>query len=273
MSVPLPLVPAELFGGLLIVPDGSEPMPNQPKNLMVGRPSGHSASGGPVRAVRRARSAQLVLEGGVFAVAAMFAVWSAVNAKQSQMGPLLAAVEATGRGGAPKATIPFVAATSDRAVRETTSGGSEPAGPVDGPPEEIGSKPSFGLGTFTPASGATRYFDGRPIRPKKTIWMTVTGYSPDERSCGDWADGRTATNHSVWTNGMNLVAADPKLLPYGSILTVPGYAEDEVVPVLDCGGAIKGNRLDLLYPTHGQALKWGVKRVKVTVWEYADKAS
>lgn len=116
----------------------------------------------------------------------------------------------------------------------------------------------------------TRWFNGRPIRPARQMWMVVTGYSPDARSCGDSADGITATLHSVETNGFKLVAADPRVLPYGSMLSVPGYDENLVVPVLDCGGAIKGSRLDLLFPTHEQARAWGKKKVLVTVWEYAD---
>ena len=115
-----------------------------------------------------------------------------------------------------------------------------------------------------------RWFNGRPVRPARVIWMTVTAYSPDERSCGIYADGITATLHSVTTNGHRLVAADPKVLPYGSMLTVPGYGRESIVPVLDCGGAIKGRRLDVLFPTHEQALVWGVRRIPITVWEYAD---
>jgi 3D (Asp-Asp-Asp) domain-containing protein len=102
--------------------------------------------------------------------------------------------------------------------------------------------------------------------------MTVTAYSPDARSCGKWADGITASLKSVWTNGMRLAAADTRILPFGSIISVPGYAEGDVIPVLDRGGAIKGHRLDLLYPTHEIALQWGVKKIPVTVWEYADKS-
>ncbi len=117
-----------------------------------------------------------------------------------------------------------------------------------------------------------RWFDGRAAKPARVIYMTVTGYSPDARSCGQFADGKTATMYSVWTNGMNLVAADPKLLPYWSLVSIPGYADGEIVPVLDCGGAIKGNRIDLLYPTHRLARKWGVRQVPVTVWEYIDDA-
>ena len=115
-----------------------------------------------------------------------------------------------------------------------------------------------------------RYFDGKLIRPARVIYMTVTGYSPDARSCGEFADGKTATMHSVWTNGMNLVAADTRVLPYWSMISVPGYANTEIVPVLDRGGAIKGNRLDLLYPTHELALQWGVRQVPVTVWEFVE---
>ncbi|MEZ6318545.1 MAG: 3D domain-containing protein [Phycisphaerales bacterium] len=116
----------------------------------------------------------------------------------------------------------------------------------------------------------TRWFDARPVRTARVVMMTVTAYSPDSRSCGEFADGQTATLHSVWTNGMRLVAADPKVFKYGTMLSIPGYADDSVVPVLDCGGAIKGLRLDVMMPTHEQARAWGVRKVPVTVWEYAD---
>ena len=115
-----------------------------------------------------------------------------------------------------------------------------------------------------------RWFNGRPVRPVRTMEMKVTAYSPDHRSCGIWADGKTATLHSVWTNAGALVAADTRLLPFGSLVSVPGYDGGRIVPVLDRGGAIKGHRLDVLYPTHRRALKWGVQDLPVVVWEYAD---
>jgi 3D (Asp-Asp-Asp) domain-containing protein len=115
-----------------------------------------------------------------------------------------------------------------------------------------------------------RWFNGRPVRPARTLTMVVTAYSPDERSCGEFADGVTASGYSVWTNAMKLAAADPKVLPFGSLISVPGYDNGEVIPVLDRGGAIKGRRLDMLYPTHEQARRWGTQRLTVTVWEYAD---
>ena len=113
-------------------------------------------------------------------------------------------------------------------------------------------------------------YDGRPIRVARTITMRVTAYSPDYRSCGASADGITASGYSVFTNGGCMVAADPRVLPLGSLVSVPGYDGGAVVPVLDTGGAIKGDRLDVLYATHEVAKRWGVQDLEVQVWEYAD---
>jgi len=121
------------------------------------------------------------------------------------------------------------------------------------------------------AEAGTRWFNGRMVRPARTVWMTVTAYSPDHRSCGKFADGITASGKSIWTNGMKLVAADTRVLPFGSMISVPGYDGGAVVPVLDRGGAIKGARLDVLYPTHSTARKWGVRKLPITVWEYVDE--
>jgi len=115
-----------------------------------------------------------------------------------------------------------------------------------------------------------RYFNGRRIRPARTMTMITTAYSPDERSCGPEARGITASGKTVWTNGMKMVAADTRILPFGTLVSIPGYYDGQPVPVLDRGGAIKGNRLDLLYPSHERALQWGRKRQVVTIWEYVD---
>jgi len=143
---------------------------------------------------------------------------------------------------------------------------TEDAGPALGAEVVLAETPSATV--ELPVNAPT--FDGRPLRAVKTMRMLTTAYSPDERSCGAFADGITASGYSVWTNGMKLLAADTKLLPFGTIVSVPGYHGGRPVPVLDRGGRIKGARLDLLYPTHETALQWGAQRLDVTVWEYAD---
>lgn len=191
----------------------------------------------------------MVAEAAIFAVAIAVTAWSAMIVKSSAVPPLAALREA--QPGAPDRGL----APTHREPRGPVTAGSLPRSRADGS-----------------ASEAVRWFNGRPVRPARTVMMTVTGYSPDERSCGAFADGKTATLHSVWTNGMRLVAADTSILPFGSMLTVPGYAEGQVVPVLDRGGAIKGHRLDLLFPTHERARQWGVREIPVVIWEYADGA-
>lgn len=203
--------------------------------------------------------ARAILEGTLFAGAAALVMVSAVSAKRSHLGPPLMAIDQA------KPAVVTVAAMPEAAPIEVAA----PA--VEEPKVTVEIESVSDV--FTPEAGHVRYFNGRPIRPARTIMMVVTAYSPDERSCGEWADGFTATNHSVWTNGMQLVAADKKLLPMRSLVSVPGYAEGQVVPVLDVGGAIKGARLDVLYPTHAIARKWGKQRLPVIVWEYADDNS
>jgi 3D (Asp-Asp-Asp) domain-containing protein len=137
--------------------------------------------------------------------------------------------------------------------------------PIDPPPQaDESSSP-----TFAPSTDY-RYFNGRLIRPVRTIEMRVTAYSPDEKSCGPSAKGITSSIHNVGTNAMRLAAADTRLLPLGSMISVPGYDDGRVIPVLDRGGAIKGLKLDVLFPTDAKARAWGVKKLPVTVWEYAD---
>jgi 3D (Asp-Asp-Asp) domain-containing protein len=119
-------------------------------------------------------------------------------------------------------------------------------------------------------STTTAMFDGRPIKPVHQMTMRVTAYSPDERSCGDSADGITASGYSVWTNGMKMAAADKRILSFGALVSVDGYHQGKPVPVLDRGGAIKGHHIDLLMPTDAMARKWGSRTMTVTIWDYAD---
>lgn len=57
------------------------------------------------------------------------------------------------------------------------------------------------------------------------------------------------------------VAADISIIPMGTRLKIPGYG---IGVVQDTGGAIKGSRLDLWFPTHEAALRWGRRKLRVT---------
>ncbi|NIU84284.1 MAG: hypothetical protein GWN64_12630, partial [Candidatus Thorarchaeota archaeon] len=51
----------------------------------------------------------------------------------------------------------------------------------------------------------------------------------------------------------------------GTEISIPGYNNGRPVKVFDRGGAIKGNRLDVFFPTHQKALEWGVQNLAVKI--------
>ena len=84
-----------------------------------------------------------------------------------------------------------------------------------------------------------------------TITVTSTGYA---------LLGRTATGMPV---GWGVVAVDPAVIPLGTRLTIPGYGEGVAA---DTGGAVRGNTIDLWFPTLAQAHAWGRRTVTITLY-------
>jgi len=93
--------------------------------------------------------------------------------------------------------------------------------------------------------------------------MRVTAYCPCAKCCGQFADGITANGHRI-ADGDRFVAAD-RQYAFGTELIIPGYHNGRPVKVLDRGGAIKGNKLDVFFNTHEEALEWGVRYLDVLV--------
>jgi 3D (Asp-Asp-Asp) domain-containing protein len=72
--------------------------------------------------------------------------------------------------------------------------------------------------------------------------------------------GYTASGLPV---GKGVVAVDPKVIPLGTKLYVPGYGKSVAA---DVGYAIKGKIIDLWMPSDAKARKWGRKTVTITVF-------
>jgi 3D (Asp-Asp-Asp) domain-containing protein len=97
----------------------------------------------------------------------------------------------------------------------------------------------------------------------QTVQMRVTAYCPCSKCCGSYSDGVTASGHKI-SQGDRFVAAD-KIYPFGTEMIIPGYKKGEAVKVLDRGGAIRGNRLDVFFNSHQEALEWGVRYLDVKI--------
>lgn len=105
-----------------------------------------------------------------------------------------------------------------------------------------------------------------PAPALKTIEMEVTAYCPCKKCCGPLAQGITASGKRVEYNNGRFVAAD-RSIKFGTKLIIPGYASGKPVEVTDRGGAIKGNKLDVYFHSHQEALNWGRQKLTVTVVE------
>jgi 3D (Asp-Asp-Asp) domain-containing protein len=104
-------------------------------------------------------------------------------------------------------------------------------------------------------------------RKSHVVKMEVTGYCSCKKCCGEEAAGITASGKKVSYNHGRFVAADTRVLPFGTKVSIPGYHDGVPVEVIDRGGAIKGDKLDLYFPTHQAALNWGRRTVNVTVFD------
>lgn len=113
-------------------------------------------------------------------------------------------------------------------------------------------------GEDKPAEGCAVLDIGEPLGEFK-----LTAYCPCMKCCGK-TDGITATGTTAAEG--RTIAVDPRVIPYGSAVTL--YFADgtsHTYTAEDCGGAIKGNRLDIYFDDHQAALQFGVQSAMVYV--------
>jgi 3D (Asp-Asp-Asp) domain-containing protein len=141
--------------------------------------------------------------------------------------------------------------------------------PVNGDVRAADEPPSrSAIGGGARVAGLKLSNEGELLRSaERTILMEVTAYCACKLCCGPKAQGITASGKRVSYNGGKFVAADTDVLPFGTKIVVPGYNRGRAVPVADRGGAIRGRKLDLYFPTHREAREWGRQWVEVKVIE------
>ncbi|MBJ8188866.1 SH3 domain-containing protein [Bacillus cereus] len=99
----------------------------------------------------------------------------------------------------------------------------------------------------------------------RELRVEATAYTADPLENGYKAGDqvKSAMGHNLTANpNMKLIAVDPSVIPLGSKVWVEGYG---VAIAGDTGGAIKGNKIDVLMPDKGTSSNWGRKTVTVKV--------
>lgn len=108
---------------------------------------------------------------------------------------------------------------------------------------------------------------GKPLSASSEARLTslgtfvITHYCPCSLCCGPWADGITSTGITAVTN--RTIAVDPTIIPYGSKIVING----QVYVAEDCGGAIKGKRIDIYVGSHTEGNNKGKYATEVFLLE------
>ncbi len=95
--------------------------------------------------------------------------------------------------------------------------------------------------------------EGKGFRYSRVLNVTASAYT--------YTGNRTYTN-TVPRKGT--IAVDPRVIPLGTRLYVEGYGYGRAE---DVGSSIKNNRIDVFMESSQQALRWGIRRVKVYILE------
>lgn len=114
-------------------------------------------------------------------------------------------------------------------------------------------------GKLTIADGVIVTPEGEVYTYNKTMKVKATAYTHTDAGC----DKITATGTTVhW----GTVAVDPRIIPYGTkmfIVSNDGKFVYGLSAAEDCGGSIKGNRVDLYMPTTKQCFSFGVRNCTI----------
>lgn len=110
--------------------------------------------------------------------------------------------------------------------------------------------------------------DAQVIEPISLGEFKLTAYCSCKICCNEYALNRPIDedgNEIVYgAIGERLIegysiAVDPDIIPYGAEIIINGHT----YKAQDCGGAIKGNRIDVYFENHEDALEFGVQYANV----------
>ncbi|MDE5873800.1 MAG: hypothetical protein K2H07_07805 [Lachnospiraceae bacterium] len=90
--------------------------------------------------------------------------------------------------------------------------------------------------------------------------FTLTAYCPCTICCGQWSNPSNPTTASGTTaTAGRTIAADTSKFPFGTQLVING----QIYTVEDVGGAISGNKIDIYFNTHQEAINFGRQSAQV----------
>jgi 3D (Asp-Asp-Asp) domain-containing protein len=114
---------------------------------------------------------------------------------------------------------------------------------------------AHGIGEYALTRLAERGFDATIRVANTVLTMIATAYTANCSGCS----GTTKLGQPA---GHGIVAVDPRVIPLGTQLYIPGYGR---AIAGDTGGAIRGNRIDLGFDSTSDAFQFGTRPIVVYV--------
>lgn len=127
------------------------------------------------------------------------------------------------------------------------------------PPEQTAPEATTGNGELYIGEGLIITPDGQILTYKDTMQVVATAYHNSDPGCTIWTSTGTYCR-------VGAIAVDPKVIPYGTrmyIVTNDGKYIYGIAVAEDCGGSIKGNRVDLYFDTTDECWDFGIRDATV----------
>ncbi|MED1202155.1 3D domain-containing protein [Heyndrickxia acidicola] len=113
---------------------------------------------------------------------------------------------------------------------------------------------------YPSASSSSSSSQSSPKESFRYITVNSTAYTASCKGCS----GVTSTGFNLLKHpNAKVISVDPKIIPLGSKVYVPGYG---LAIAGDKGCAIKGKKIDLFISSRSKALQWGARTVTIKVY-------
>ena len=94
-------------------------------------------------------------------------------------------------------------------------------------------------------------YDLQQSKANTKMTVSATAYS---------GDGITSTMIKPY---YGVIAVDPSVIPYGSLVYIPHFNKYFIAE--DCGGGIKGRRIDIFMNSEAECRKWGKRTIEIEI--------
>ncbi len=166
----------------------------------------------------------------------------------------------------PAETEPATEAPTQAATQATTEAATEATTAATEAATEPATEPSSNSaasddsdGELVIGNGVIVTSDGQVLTYSDTLQVVATAYTSTDPGCSAYTATGTLCR-------VGAIAVDPRVIPYGTrmfIVSDDGEYIYGIAVAEDCGGSIKGNKIDLYFDTESECWAFGVRNCTV----------